>query len=179
MFEAENVIFPILLLSVSIGLIFGTGGGAIISAEQGRENRKKACEYLSLFTSVLSKYDDSVSKILQEVKKQVGEGIAHSSYDYFVEHDSPFLNDPMEVNLQLAINGDELDTLAPEFLDLDDSYTKAGARLELELLENEYGDGGYDSEMEYMKNLYDEDNIHSFHDLYIKVLESIINIKVL
>ena len=46
--------------------------------------------------------------------------------------------------------------------------------LELELLENEYGDGGFDSEMEWAEGLFDEKKMWAFHDLYIEILESLV-----
>ncbi|WP_026527872.1 non-ribosomal peptide synthetase [Butyrivibrio sp. VCD2006] len=119
---------------------------------------------------------DNIEDLLLDVKRQIGEGIAHSSYDYFSSMDSAFYTDPMEVNLQLEINADELDELKPEFIELDDPYFAASARLELELLENEYGDGGFDAELEYVKEIYDEDNILKFHDTYVKMLETLVKV---
>ncbi|WP_026497375.1 non-ribosomal peptide synthetase [Butyrivibrio sp. WCD2001] len=121
----------------------------------------------------VSKYDNP-SDLLFEVKRQIGEGIAHCSYDYFTGFDSAFNSDPMEVNLQLGINADELDELGPEFIELEDPYSAASARLELELLENEYGDGGFDAELEYVEEIFDKENILTFHDLYVKILESMV-----
>lgn len=85
-----------------------------------------------------------------------------------------YVNDCMEVNLQLGINGDEMDALPHELIELKDEFSAAGARLELELLENEFGDGGFDSEMEYAEDLFDQERIEAFHDLYIHILESLI-----
>ena len=116
----------------------------------------------------------SVRELLASVKEQVAEGIAHSEYDFMTEHYQPFVNDCMEVNLQLGINGDELDILKPEYIELEDNFTSAGARLELELLENEYGDGGFDSEMEYAEGLFDREKMKKFHNMYIGILESLI-----
>ena len=112
--------------------------------------------------------------LLQSVKEQVAEGIAHSTYDFMTETYQAYLDDCMEVNLQLGINGDELDSLHPTLIPLQDEFSAAGARLELELLENEYGDGGFDSEMEYAEGLFDREQIETFHDLYIETLESLI-----
>ena len=90
---------------------------------------------------------------------------------------SSFLNDCMEVNLQLGINGDELYDLNPTRIELKDDFSAAGARLGLELLENEFGDGGFDSEMEYADELYDREKMEKFHDLYIGLLEDLIDKK--
>jgi G3E family GTPase len=42
------------------------------------------------------------------------------------------------------------------------------------LLENEYGDGGFDSEMEYAEGLFDAERMKAFHELYVDLLERII-----
>ena len=113
-------------------------------------------------------------EVLLSVKEQVAEGIAHASWDFMSEGLQPYLNDCMEVNLQLGINGDELDELPHELIELNDEFSAAGARLEVELLENEFGDNGFDSEMEYAEGLFDRERIEAFHDLYIQMLEALI-----
>ena len=85
-----------------------------------------------------------------------------------------YKNDCMEVNLQLGINADELDVLHPKRIELEDPFAAAGARLELELLENEYGDGGFDSEMEYAEGLFNAEQMKVFHELYVDLLERMI-----
>ena len=116
----------------------------------------------------------SVRQLLHSVKDQVSEGIAHCSWDFMTETRQAYINDCMEINLQLGINADELNELPHEMIELNDEFSAAGARLELELLENEFGDGGFDSEMEYAEGLFDKERIEAFHDLYIHVLESLI-----
>ena len=80
----------------------------------------------------------------------------------------------MEVNLQLGINGDEADELPNEPIELQDQFSAAGARLEMELLENEFGDGMFDSEMEYAEGLFDRERMEAFHDLYTEILERMV-----
>jgi len=116
----------------------------------------------------------SVRELLHSVKEQVAEGIAHSSWDFMSETRQAYLNDCMEVNLQLGINGDELDALPHELIELTDDFSAAGARLEMELLENEFGDGAFDSEMEYAEGLFNRERIEAFHDLYIQIMEEMI-----
>jgi hypothetical protein len=116
----------------------------------------------------------SVRELMKSVKEQVAEGIAHSGWDFMAEERQPYVNDCTEVNLQLGINGDELDELPHEMIELNDEFSAAGARLEMELLENEFGDGGFDSEMEYAEGLFDRERIEAFHDLYIRILEALI-----
>ena len=116
----------------------------------------------------------STRELLKSVKEQVAEGIAHCGYDFMTETRQPYVNDCMEVNLQLGINGDEMDEMENELIELNDEFSAAGARLELELLENEYGDGMFDSEMEYAEGLFDSKRMEAFHDLYIRILEGLI-----
>ena len=116
----------------------------------------------------------SVRELLHSVKDQVAGAIAHCSYDLMAEKLRAYLNDSMEVNLQLGFGGDELNELKHEMLELKDDYSAAGARLELELLENEHGDGGFDSEMEYAKGLFDPTQMEDFHNLYVEILEGIV-----
>ena len=91
-----------------------------------------------------------------------------------IEHIALYVNDCMEVNLQLGINADELDEMKHELIELQDEFSAAGARLEMELLENEFGDGGFDSEMEYAEGLFDRSRMEAFHDLYVEILERMI-----
>lgn len=53
-FEAENLIFPPLLIVMYIGLMFGTGASALISKELGEGQREKANQTLSMVVLVLS-----------------------------------------------------------------------------------------------------------------------------
>ena len=115
----------------------------------------------------------SVRELLQSVKDQVAGAIAHCGYDLMSEKLSAYMNDSMEVNLQLGFGGEELDELKHEMLELRDDYSAAGARLELELFENEYGDGGFDSELDYAEGLFDKERMIAFHDLYIQILETL------
>ncbi|WP_303669172.1 amino acid adenylation domain-containing protein [Selenomonas ruminantium] len=117
---------------------------------------------------------DSTSALLAEVKRQVTDGIAHSSYDYFVANDKPFLDDPMEVNYQLNINADELGELRPFYLPLPNPYSAPGARLELEFLENDNNSGCFESEFEWAGNLFSRKKIRAFQNLYIEKFISIV-----
>ena len=116
----------------------------------------------------------NLRNLLHSVKEQVAEGIAHCTYDFMTEHYQAYMDDCMEVNLQLGINGSPLKVLHPTRVPLEDIFTAAGARLELELLENEYGDNAFDSEMEYAEGLFDREQMEAFHDLYIGILEGIV-----
>lgn len=115
----------------------------------------------------------SVRELLNSVKDQVAGAIAHCSYDLMAEKLRAYVNDSLEVNMQLGLGGDELNELPHEMIELKDDYSAAGARLELEIFENEYGDGGYDSELEYAEGLFDRDKMFALHDLYIEIMETL------
>ena len=53
-FEAENLIFPPLLIVMSVGLMFGTGASALIAKELGAGRKEKARKLLSMLISVLA-----------------------------------------------------------------------------------------------------------------------------
>ena len=115
----------------------------------------------------MDRIDDTIS-LLAEVKRQVIDGIAHSSYDYFVANDQPFLDDPMEVNYQLNINAGELGELRPFYLPLPNHYSAPGARLELEFLENDNNSGCFESEFEWAGNFFSRQKMAAFQQLYIE-----------
>lgn len=48
-FKAINLIFPFLMIMGTVGLMFGTGGTAIVASTLGEGDREKANEYFSLF----------------------------------------------------------------------------------------------------------------------------------
>ena len=53
-FEAENLIFPVLLIVMYVGLMFGTGASALISKELGEGKRERANQLLSMSIAVLT-----------------------------------------------------------------------------------------------------------------------------
>lgn len=53
-FEAENLIFPPLLIVMSVGLMFGTGASALIAKELGEGRKEKARQLLSMMITVLT-----------------------------------------------------------------------------------------------------------------------------
>ncbi len=102
---------------------------------------------------------DSMETLLAEVKKQVTEGITHSSYDYFFANYKSYQEAPMEVNYQLNINADELDELQPFYLPLPNEYRAPGTTLELEFLENNDNSGYLESEFEWAGNIFSRNRI--------------------
>ena len=63
-FEAENLIFPPLLIVMYIGLMFGTGGSALISKELGEGRKERANRLLSMLVSVIFIAGVMISAIL-------------------------------------------------------------------------------------------------------------------
>ena len=53
-FEAENLIFPPLLIVMSVGLMFGTGASALISKELGEGRKERANRLLSMVIAALA-----------------------------------------------------------------------------------------------------------------------------
>ena len=53
-FEAENLIFPPLLIVMYVGLMFGTGASALISKELGEGKKERANRLLSMTIAVLA-----------------------------------------------------------------------------------------------------------------------------
>ena len=117
---------------------------------------------------------NSIRELLHSVKEQVSGGIAHCDYDFMMDTLQAFKNDCMEVNLEIGINGDELDELPYEKIELKNDYLAAEARMNFELLENEYGDGGFDIDLEWAEGMFDEKKMEAFHELYIEILESLV-----
>ena len=53
-FESENLIFPVLLIVMYVGLMFGTGASALISKELGEGKKERANQLLSMSIAVLT-----------------------------------------------------------------------------------------------------------------------------
>ena len=50
---AVNMAWPVIMMLASLGMMFGTGGSALIAAAQGRGRRQRANEYFSLIVYVV------------------------------------------------------------------------------------------------------------------------------
>jgi hypothetical protein len=116
----------------------------------------------------------SMRNLLQSVKNQVAEDIAHCGWDLMSENLQPYVNDWMEVNLQLEINADELDELENERIELNNEFNAAPARLEFELIENEYGDNGFDLEVDFAEGMFDRKRIEDAKAIFGDYLEGMI-----
>ena len=115
-----------------------------------------------------------LNELIAQIKRQVADGITHSSYDYFFEGSSPYLSEPMEVNYQQNIDAGEFDELHPFELQMENAYDAPGAALELEFVENDDGKNGFESEIEWAGNLYSRNKMLRFHALYVENFEKLV-----
>ena len=53
-FGAENLIFPVLLIVMSVGLMFGSGASALLAREMGEGRREDANRLMTMLTLVLA-----------------------------------------------------------------------------------------------------------------------------
>ena len=77
-FEAENLIFPPLLIVMSVGLMFGTGASALIAEELGGGRKEKAKQLLSMIISVLSVVSILLSVVLYFLMPSVAQWVGAS-----------------------------------------------------------------------------------------------------
>ena len=115
----------------------------------------------------------SFSELIDEVKKQVNDGIQNSDYDYFVEYESALNTDCMEVNFVGNVNfnvfGQRL-KYKPIYLEKKD--TNATARLEIDLwVEN---NSEISVKATYRAKIYKEENINRFLNMYIEAFKQIV-----
>ena len=116
------------------------------------------------------------SELIEEVKKQVNNGIQNSDYDYFVEYESALNTDCMEVNFVGNVNfkafGQKL-KYEPIYLEKKD--TNATARLEIDLwVEN---NNEISVKATYRAKIYKDENINRFLNMYIEAIEQIVKMK--
>ena len=63
-FGAENLIFPVLLIVMSVGLMFGSGASALLAREMGEGRREDANRLMTMLTLVLAALGVVLSAIL-------------------------------------------------------------------------------------------------------------------
>lgn len=63
-FGAENLIFPVLLIVMSVGLMFGSGASALLAREMGEGRRENASRLMTMLTLVLAALGVVLSAIL-------------------------------------------------------------------------------------------------------------------
>ena len=112
-------------------------------------------------------------ELLEEVKKQINNGIQNSDYDYFVEYESALNTDYMEVNfvgnVDFSVFGQKLKY---EAVDLEKNDTNATARLEIDLWIEDNDE--ISVKATYRKKLYKEENFERFMKLYISSFEELV-----
>lgn len=77
-FEAENLIFPPLLIVMYVGLMFGTGASALISKELGEGRRERANRILGMATLVLAAVGIALSAALYALLPNIARWVGAS-----------------------------------------------------------------------------------------------------
>ena len=112
------------------------------------------------------------SELLEEVKKQVNEGIQNCDYDYFTEYEQVFTNDCMEINYVGNIDFQSINQrLSCESISLDTNHD-ANARLGIDLWGGDNGEITVTAS--YVAKIYKKENIDRFMRLYIDSFEELI-----
>ena len=112
------------------------------------------------------------SELLEEVKKQVNEGIQNCDYDYFTEYEQVFTNDCMEINYVGNIDFQSINQrLTCESISLDTNHD-ANARLGIDLWNK--GNGAISVEATYVAKIYKKESIDRFIKLYIEAFEELV-----
>ena len=113
------------------------------------------------------------SELLEEVKKQINNGIQNSDYDYFVEYESALNTDCMEINFVGNVDFSNLgQRLKYEPVTLEKTDTNATARLEIDLWIEDNDE--ISVKATYRKKLYKEENFERFMKLYIRSFEELV-----
>ncbi len=114
----------------------------------------------------------SDSELLEEVKRQVNEGIQNCDYDYFTEYEQVFTNDCMEINYVGNIDFQNANQrLTCESISLDTNHD-ANARLGIDLWGGDNGEITVTAS--YVAKIYKKENIDRFMRLYIDSFEELI-----
>ena len=114
--------------------------------------------------------------ILNDIKNQVINGIANSSYEYLSLNYESFKTDTLFVNYLGALrNAEELQYFKPKIIDLPRKNDIAKMRLAIAVLESENGE--ILTGVEYCSSLYSQETAVKFHELLNDALISIVSNK--
>lgn len=117
--------------------------------------------------------DFNDDELLEEIKKQVINGIANGSYEYLCENYESFTTDTLFVNYLGSLrNSDGLKDFNPEVIDLPREKDIAKMRVAIAILEDD--DGAVLTGVEYCTDLYSRETSFEFHDLLNKELMSLV-----
>lgn len=112
-------------------------------------------------------------ELLDEIKKQVINGIANGSYEYLCENYESFTTDTLFVNYLGSLrNSDGLKDFNPKVIDLPREKDIAKMRVAIAILEDD--NGAVLTGVEYCTDLYSRETSLKFHDLLNKELMSLI-----
>ena len=111
-------------------------------------------------------------ELIDEVKKQVNEGIQNSDFDYFTEYEHVYENDCMEINYLGNINYDEVaNRINCEYIEVERQDHSAAARFDVELQDT--NDGVYVN-VYYLSSIYKDENVDRFMKLYCEAFEDLV-----
>ncbi len=116
---------------------------------------------------------DNDDDLLEEIKKQVINGIANGSYEYLCENYESFTTDTLFVNYLGSLrNSDGLKDFNPEVIDLPREKDIAKMRVAIAILEDENGE--VLTGVEYCTDLYTRETCIDFHKLLNEELISLV-----
>lgn len=123
------------------------------------------------------KAEYSLKEILQEVNRQISDGIANSAYDFNMVINSNIKTQALEVNYLQDIGqavSDNDASLAVTMVPLADSERLAGSRMELYISES---DNQIQLSINYLASMYNEYTIKKYAELFNKYMNKICNIR--
>lgn len=116
---------------------------------------------------------DNDDDLLEEIKKQVINGIANGSYEYLCENYESFTTDTLFVNYLGSLrNSDGLKDFNPEPIDLPREKDIAKMRVAIAILEDDNGE--ILTGVEYCTDLYTRETCIEFHNLLNEELISLV-----
>ena len=123
------------------------------------------------------KAEYSLKEILQEVNRQISDGIANSAYDFNMAINSNIKTQALEVNYLQDIGqavSDNDASLVVTIVPLADSERLAGSRMELYISES---DNQIQLSINYLASMYNESTIKKYSELFNKYMNKICNIR--
>ena len=130
------------------------------------------CKTVEKLADLIRLRKQNQAEPLEEVKRQVNEGIQNCDYDYFTEYEQVFANDCMEINYVGNIDFQSANQrLTCDFISLDTNHD-ANARLGIDLWSGDNGEISVTAS--YVAKIYKKENIDRFMRLYIDSFEELI-----
>lgn len=117
----------------------------------------------------------SVPELLLAVKEQVVSGVAHSAYSYLVEQVFPHGIPWIESNLQIHMTDSEMDSFAPEMMELHNAYSDTADNVMLAIItDDEHQSDAYDCMFTYSGRGIRAADVERLHREICENMEAII-----